>query len=102
MSEAREWEAEAAALWSAGELSAAEIGRKFGVTKNTIISLAHRRVWIRLADGSARTLDDRLDAVWTKFRATLKECDRLMAISRRKFAAGRTNDDSDQRDQAAD
>jgi len=102
----RVWEAEAEALWDEGKLSAAEIAAKFGVTKNALLGIAHRRDWStrgQLGKYPPRTLDDRLDALHAKFDATLKECKTLMEISRRKAAAGLAKEhDSDQRDQTED
>ena len=104
----REWEAEAEALWDEGELSASEIAAKFGVTKNTLLGIAHRRDWSPRGIGkheAVRTLNDRLDALHAMLDATLVECKKLMEISRRKAAAGMAREhinDGNQRDQAED
>lgn len=104
----REWEAEAEALWDEGELSAAQIADKFGVTKNTLLGIAHRRDWSPRGIGkyeTVRTTSDRLNALHAMLDATLVECKKLMEVSRKKAAAGMAREylnDGNQRDQAED
>ena len=59
-------------LWEDGEVTAADIGRKFGLSKSAVIGLAQRRGWHprgtdRLV--STTTTMSRLDAIHAKFDA---------------------------------
>lgn len=67
---------EAADLWEAGELTGTQIGARFGVSKSTIIGLAHRRGWLPrgVALGAGvTTIFDRMDALEAAFNAVLRE-----------------------------
>ena len=72
----REWEAEARRLWE-NELAvtAEEIGRRFGVSRNTIVGLATRRAWDarrpRREIGSFSTMDERLAALHARLNAVM-------------------------------
>lgn len=98
----RPWEAEAQILWETTEISAREIALKFGVSKNTLLGVAHRRDWRERggtrSEPPPRTLHDRLDVIWAKFEKQMAECKQMQEISRTHWKAH----DRHQRDQAAD
>ncbi len=68
------------AVWEGSpELSAAEIGGRFGMTKNAILGLAHRGGWAPRAIASItepRTLLDRMDAEHARMDAVLAGANR--------------------------
>lgn len=88
----RPWEDEACALWLSCELTAAEIGTRFGVSANTIIGLAHRRGW---AKPQPTTTLERLDALHANMDAVLAETAPIIADRRttasRPSASATTN-----------
>lgn len=62
----RPWEDEAQRLWEIEGETAAAIAKRYGVTKSTVIGLAHRRGWATKREPlgpEPRTLHDRMDAL---------------------------------------
>lgn len=63
-------------LWEeAPELSVTDIGKRLGVSKNTVIGQAHRRNWKRrrVTGSEPTTLHDRMDALDAALNAVLAE-----------------------------
>lgn len=69
-----EQKAEARRLWDRGELSASEIAKAIGITKNTIIGMAHRGSWVRRGPYQRvpTTLFERCDALHARLDAVLR------------------------------
>jgi hypothetical protein len=62
------------ALWEGSpELSAAAIGARLGVTKNTVIGQAHRRKWKSRSGAHKPAIYSRLDAHHAAFDRVLAE-----------------------------
>lgn len=68
-------------LWDGSEgLSAAVIGERFGVSKNVVIGIAHRKGWgnrpskAELAAPRPKTLHDRMAALHAMMDQVLSEC----------------------------
>ena len=68
-------------LWERTPESATTIGRRFGLNKNQVIGIAHRRAWVSFVKGDGgkmakrphRTMNDRLDEVWAAFKAKMAD-----------------------------
>ena len=74
-----ELEAKLRVAWETTPESAKQTGARFGVSANSIISLAHRRGWKSFNKGeshkksSYRTMDERLAEVWSRMTQALEE-----------------------------
>lgn len=67
-----EIEAAIRVLWEETDEWASKIGQRYGMTKNAVIGVAHRRQW-EARRVTYRTMDQRLDEVWATFKAKIKE-----------------------------
>lgn len=70
-----EQKSEAELLWYDGELSAANIAKKFGVTKNVIIGVAQRGKWKKRRGPPVKitTFAERMDAIDARFAKAMAD-----------------------------
>lgn len=65
-------EAVAQQFWEASEETAEQIGARFGVSKSTIIGIAHRRRWNRRRGSAPTSLHERLDGLERRCMAVIR------------------------------
>lgn len=71
-------------LWEEGDLTALEIGKKFGLSKSTVLGLAHRHEWSPRGEPGRipTTLPQRMDALNARMDQVLRETEGLDKATR--------------------